>query len=74
MLVPRGDEANRVQSLAPSKKTLVTALAAFPIGKEFVSLKADCPPSAFPVPTVKHIVTEKCRNAGGQEVDRLRLR
>ena len=37
VLVPRNNEANRVQSLAPSKKKLVTGLAVLPIGKEFVS-------------------------------------
>ena len=37
VLVPRDDEANRVQSLAPSKKTLVTALAALPIGKNLLA-------------------------------------
>ena len=31
------NETNRVQSLAPSKETLVTALAALPIGREFIS-------------------------------------
>jgi len=63
-----------VQSLAPTKKTVVTGLAGLPIGKESISLKAVCPPTALPVPTMKRIVTGKCRTAGGQEVERLRLR
>ena len=51
--------------LVPGKKTPVTGSAVIPIGKEFVLLKADCPPAAFPVPTMERIVTGKCRKAGG---------
>jgi len=60
------NEANGVQSLAPTKKTVVTGLAGLPIGKEICLLKADWPPAALPVPTMERIVTGSCRNAGGQ--------
>ncbi|MDA0146469.1 hypothetical protein OCT63_19775 [Vibrio sp. RW] len=55
-----------MQILAPTKKTVVTGLAD-PHWKRICLLKADCPPAAFPVPTMKRIVTGKCRAAGGQK-------
>ena len=61
------NEANGVQILAPTQKTVVTGLAGLPIENESVLLKADCPPAAFAVPTMKRIVTAKCRAAGGQK-------
>ena len=60
------NEANGMQSLAPTKNTVVTALAG-PHWKRVCLLKADCPPAAFPMPTMERIVTGNCRTAGGQK-------